>query len=211
MEIIRRSEALNSLQVLLLVFVKFGLTTPYDLMSHAGMSVGLTSPALKRLEQAGLLTFTPGPRKRMRYAITEKGEDKLQVVLESGRKDNWGLGQFDVFESVPRAILLAWVYSGSEDARRCVDWAAAELKAQWQKKEGRADELHSSMVHLQGDLFNDAFVPDKDVLIATAYQWMKTASDAALLKMQAEVMVKMTSLLSELPPALKMAQDDPRA
>ena len=40
---------LNSLEVLLLVFVKSGLSTAYQLMLHAGMSAGLTGPALKRL------------------------------------------------------------------------------------------------------------------------------------------------------------------
>src|ERR1039458_10866044 len=51
----RDSEKLNPLQILLMVFVKFGLATPYDLMSLAGMSVGLTSPTLKRLEESGAL------------------------------------------------------------------------------------------------------------------------------------------------------------
>jgi hypothetical protein len=41
----------------------------------------------------------------------------------------------------------------------------------------------------------------KDILIATPYQWIKAESDAALFRLQAEAIERITSLLAELPPA----------
>jgi len=142
----------------------------------------------------------------MRYAVSEKGEDELRASLESGRTQHWGLGRFATFESAPRAILLAWIHSGIEDALRCVGWAMEELRAQRRQKEREAEDLHDSMLRLQGNLTKGEFTSDNGILIATAYRWMKTASDAALLKMQAEVMGTMAPLLSDLPPALQMPQ-----
>jgi DNA-binding MarR family transcriptional regulator len=166
-------------EVLLLVFVKFGVTTPYDLLSQGGMSVGLTSPALKRMEQAGLLTSTPGPRKRTRYAMTERGDAALRASLNSGRKNCWGLGRFGIFESVPRTILLAWVHSGLEDALDCVDRAAKELRIEGQKREREAEELRNSVLSMDADLFKDESVSDRGIRILTVYRWIKAASDAA--------------------------------
>jgi DNA-binding PadR family transcriptional regulator len=201
------SEELNPLQALLLVFVKFGLSTPYDLMSQAGMSVGLTSPALKRLEKEGLLTCVSGPRNRMRYSMTEKGEDKLRASLESGQTRQWRLGRFDTFESAPRAIFLAWASSGVDDAQRCVSRAAKELEHQSQRKQREAEELHDAMLHLNADLSKGEHGFDKGVLIATVYRWMKVSSDAALLKMQADAIGKMSPLLPDLPPAPQIGRD----
>jgi DNA-binding PadR family transcriptional regulator len=201
------SEELNPLQVLLLVFVQFGLSTPYDLMSQAGMSVGLTSPALKRLEKEGLLTCASGPRNRMRYSMTEKGEDKLRASFGSGQPRQWRLGRFDTFESAPRAIFLAWASSGVDDAHRCVSRAAKELEHQSQRKQREAEELHDSMLHLNADLARGEPGFDKGILIAMVYRLMKVASDAALLKLQAEAVGKMFSLLSDLPPAPQISRD----
>src|ERR1035437_7860359 len=96
---------LNPLQIFLLVLVEFGLATPYDLLSKAGLGVGLTSPALKRLKEAGLLTSTPGPRNRVRYAITKEGRATLRENLEVGPPPFWQQGQTDVFESLPRGVI----------------------------------------------------------------------------------------------------------
>lgn len=79
-----QAEELNPLQIFLLAMVKAGLKSPYDLLMKAGLGAGLTSPALKRLEAAGLLHGTPGPRNRTRYAITRDGVEVLRRSLERG-------------------------------------------------------------------------------------------------------------------------------
>lgn len=131
------SEELSALQIFLLVFVEFGLATPYDLLSKAGLGPGLTSPVLKRLREAGLLTSTPGPRNRLRYALTEKGTDLLRESLKPGESNYWQLGQMDVFESLPRGIILAWLHSGADQAHQGAARAAEIVSILAQRRAGR--------------------------------------------------------------------------
>jgi DNA-binding PadR family transcriptional regulator len=190
----------NALQVLLLVFVKFGLTTPYDLISQAGMSVGLTSPALKRMEEAGLITGTLGPRKRIQYALTSDGEKYLKKSLGAGPPYTWLLGSFDIFDSAPRAILLAWAVSGLQEAERCIDQVQEELRFQAQQQQQDADKLQGNMLR-QANLFEADPAAEKGILVATAYQWIKAVSDAALIKLQADAIGNLALKLSDLPPS----------
>jgi DNA-binding PadR family transcriptional regulator len=198
---------LNPLQVFLLVLVEFGLGTPYDLLSKAGLGAGLTSPALKRLEEAGLLTSTPGPRKRIRYAITQKGKDTLRQNLEAGPPRFWRQGQTDVFESLPRGIILAWLHSGIEEARLGLLVAASDLSVLTRRRQREAEEWRASMIRLQAEIIDQSPTAAKGVLIATAYQWIKAECDAALFQRQAEAIGEINKLLAELPPTQRIQEE----
>jgi hypothetical protein len=63
------------------------------------------------------------------------------------------------------------------------------------------------MLHLNADLSKGEPGFDKGILIATVYRWMKVASDAALLKLQAEAIGKMSPLLSDLPPVPQIGRE----
>lgn len=193
---------LNGLRIFLLVLVEFGLSTPYDLLSKAGLGPGMTSPALKRLEEAGLLRSTPGPRRRLRYALTEKGADLLKDSLYPGNWNLWQLGETDIFESLPRGIILTWLHSGADEAHRGVTRAAENLKRLSRKKQREAEELHDSMLRLQADTAKDNSVSGKGILIATAYQWIKAECDAALFRLQGEAIRHIDQLIASLPPHL---------
>jgi DNA-binding PadR family transcriptional regulator len=192
---------LNPLQIFLLVLVEFGLSTPYALLSKAGMGPGLTSPALRRLKEAGLLTGTSGPRNRVRYAITKKGANLLRESLKSGDANYWQLGQTDMFESLPRGIILAWLHAGVDEAHKGVARAADNTSIVARKRQRDAEELHASIVRLQADMLKDDSATARGMLIATAYQWIKAECDAALFRMQVEVIGKIDRLLPTLPPA----------
>lgn len=194
-------DELNPLQIFLLVLVKFGLTTPYDLLSKARLGAGLTSPALKRLEKAGLLSSTPGPRNRLRYVITDEGEDALRGNLMRGQTHYWRYGKTDTFESLPRGIVLAWLQAGTEEASHGVSRAANKLVALSHSKEREATELRGFMNSLKADIASKDPATDEGMLIATAYQWIKAESDAALFRLQAEAIEKIIPLLEDLPPA----------
>jgi DNA-binding PadR family transcriptional regulator len=192
---------LNPLQVFLLVLVEFGLATPYDLLSKAGLGVGLTSPALKRLKEAGLLTSTSGPRNRVRYALTKEGKKTLKDNLEVGPPPFWQQGQTDVFESLPRGIILAWVHSGPDEARQGISEAAYKLSVLNRKRQREAEELRASMLRLQAEIVNQSSAAAKGMLIATAYQWIKAECDARLFRLQAEAVGEINKLLADLPPS----------
>ncbi len=190
---------LNPLEIFLLVLVEFGLATPYDLLSKAGLGPGLTSPVLKRLKEAGLLTSTPGPRKRLRYAMTERGKNCLRDNLEAG--DFWHHGQTDIFESLPRSIILAWLSSGTDKAHVGVSAAAYHLSVLTKKRQRDAEELRASMIRIQAATSPKSPATAKGVLIATAYQWMKAGCDAALFQLQEKATAEINALLANLPPA----------
>lgn len=198
---------LNPLQLFLLVLVEFGLATSYDLLSKAGLGVGLTSPALKRLKETWLLTSTPGPRNRVRYAITEEGRKTIRENLEVGPPPFWQQGQTDVFESLPRGVILAWLNSGTHEASLGVAEAAYKLSVLEGKRRREAEELRASMVHLQTEIVDQSPVAAKGVLIATAYKWIKAECDASLFRLQGEAVWKIEKLLPDLPPAPQFPRD----
>ena len=198
---------LNPLQLFLLVLVEFGLGTPYDLLSKAGLGVGLTSPALKRLKEAGMLNSEPGPRNRVRYAITEKGRKTLRENMEVGPPPFWQQGPPDVFESLPRGVILAWLNSGTEEAGYGVAEAAYKLSVLERKRQREAEELRASMVHLQAEIVDQSPVAAKGVLIATAYQWIKAECDARLFRLQRQAVSEIDKLLAELPPSPHLSRD----
>lgn len=199
---------LNPLQIFLLVFVEFGLATPYELMSKAGLGPGMTSPALKRLQEAGLLTSKPGPRNRVRYAITKKGANRLRESLKPGMANYWQLGQMDVFESLPRGIILAWLHAGVDEAHQGIARGTEIVSVIARRRQRNAEELRESMHRLQSEIVKDNHSATKGMLIATAYQWIKAECDAALYRLQAEAIGQIDKLLAELPPATLVRGDN---
>lgn len=185
---------LTPLDVLLLSFVKYGLTTSYDLHSRAGMSVGLTRPALERLREAGLLTGARGERNSMRYGVTEKGEKELQTALNPKRTDrlSW-LARYDNYESSPRAMFLAWLSSEQNGGMDYVNWSIEELRHRGQLKHAEATNHLRDIRQLRSE-------NDSAAVVAKVYWWMKTVSDAALLDTQAELLERVTPILSKIPP-----------
>ena len=67
------------LDAFLLGLISYGLKTPYDFMTSAGVSLGGSIPALSRLESAGYVQRDgAGARNRREYLITAKGRAFLQ-------------------------------------------------------------------------------------------------------------------------------------
>lgn len=139
---------LNLLEMLVLALLQSGVTAPYDLVSHARLSVGNTGPVLKRLEEAGLLSQTSGPRRRTDFTLTPKGEDEFKRSLEAGRADYWGLGGPSTYDSASRAIYLLWSYYGPDEAAKCVEFAIAELRRQAQGRRREAEEMNESLTQI---------------------------------------------------------------
>jgi len=200
-------EELNPLQIFLLVLVKFGLSTPYTLMSKAGLGPGMTSPTLKRLKEAGLLTSTPGPRNRLRYAMTEKGANQLTDCIRLRNTNIWQFGEMDIFESLPRGIILTWLHYGVDEANQGAESAAYKLAHLADMREGEAEVLYKSVLHLQGEIVKDGPVTANGVLIAMAYQWIKAECDAALFRRQIEAIGHIRHLLAKMPPAPQIPLD----
>jgi DNA-binding PadR family transcriptional regulator len=69
---------MSTLELLLLVAAERGISTPYELHAVAGLSVGASIPALKRLVDQGLLAKSePGIRGRQESRLTAQGKKLL--------------------------------------------------------------------------------------------------------------------------------------
>ena len=73
---------LSALDLFVLSMLDRGCQTPYDLQRQAGLSLGGTVPALRRLTKAGLLTRvddeTGTKRPRHHYRLTASGKEKAR-------------------------------------------------------------------------------------------------------------------------------------
>lgn len=73
---------LSVLDLFVLSMLDRGCQTPYDLQRQAGLSLGGTVPALRRLTKAGLLIRVDGDtgakRPRHHYRLTAKGTDRAR-------------------------------------------------------------------------------------------------------------------------------------
>ncbi len=70
------------LDLFVLSLLDRGLETPYDLQKRAGLSLGATTPSLRRLLDAKLVTRSkdsgPGKRPRHAYELTARGKEEAR-------------------------------------------------------------------------------------------------------------------------------------
>ena len=194
---------LNTLEVFLLFLVSDGVSTTYKLMVHAGMSAGLTGPALKRMRSSGLLSCTPGPRKAMQYALTELGADALKNALKSRHDSDWRPEQHSIFENAPRDVLLAWLFSSQALAFDLIEVAGEELEAQGNMKEREAVDLLETVLRRKKKFLEKGASHDRGVLTSMIYRCLKMSLDAALLRAQANAVTSLAPVFFQLQDGLK--------
>ncbi|WP_263366180.1 PadR family transcriptional regulator [Edaphobacter bradus] len=131
------------LDIFILSLLDRGHETTYDLQRQAGLSLGSTVPALRRLEAKRLITrqetFTPGSRPRNAFALTAAGRklarNGWKPLLDSGRSD-------DDLEAVLRIAEMARANNAhpveikrflAEASRTRLESAKVEAKAVAQK------------------------------------------------------------------------------
>jgi hypothetical protein len=134
--------------------------------------------------------------------ITEEGEKELSLTLKSERagcRDHSWLARYGVFESVPRAMFLAWLYSEQENAWNYLNWSSDELKHRLLEKNEEAARCLRDIHRLRRSA-PEGYLPDTGPIAARVYRWMKTVSDSALLKAQIEVLEQLWSVLEKMPP-----------
>ena len=69
---------MTTLDLFILSLLERGVTTPYSLLSRAGISLGASRPALQRLAGHGLIReMGQGPRGRREFKLTRAGEAEV--------------------------------------------------------------------------------------------------------------------------------------
>jgi DNA-binding PadR family transcriptional regulator len=146
----------SSLELLILALLKQGLTTTYDLQTEAGLSLGATVPALKRLAAAKLVTRKEVGR-RLEFSITREGEKTLASWAAPQRPPS-------DMDDLLRSAYLAWMIGDGKTE-------AATLLRQGIRARGRwAEELQDQLAGVDLPL---GATPGPD-----SYRWLRTVAEA---------------------------------
>jgi DNA-binding MarR family transcriptional regulator len=116
---------MSILELFVLTMIEQGFETPYDLHRNAALSLGATSPVLKRLSKAKLIVMekesTPSNRPRHRYSLTTLGKNTLRLA----RKEPLLTGRAKDTDTILRAVVLAILSHEPDNARNVLLESAA--------------------------------------------------------------------------------------
>ncbi|MCU1285658.1 MAG: hypothetical protein JWO13_2008 [Acidobacteriales bacterium] len=108
---------MSVLDLFILAMIEHGFETPYALHRSAGISLGATNPALKRLSQAKLIVMdaesTASNRPRHRYSLTSAGKKALGLA----RKQQSQTSDSSDVDATLRSVVLAVIFIKPEEAR----------------------------------------------------------------------------------------------
>ena len=190
---------LSDHDVLLLLLIGYGLATPYDLLSKAGLGVGQTSPSMKRLKVNGMLVDSPGSRKSRRYTVTAEGCKTLRRALANALANRQQQTLSAPFDSVPRWIILAWLRSGIEEARHVFAEARASLGPLRLKRQHSAEEHKQRVALLRSLATSKNGKVAHGPLVAAVFQWLRAEFDKELYHLQEQALDRLAGLVEELP------------
>jgi DNA-binding MarR family transcriptional regulator len=162
----------SSLEVLILALLKQGLTTTYDLLARAGLSLGATVPALKRLVAVQLVTKKTSGRK-FEFSLTREGEKLLASWTAPQRTSD--------MDEVLRSVFLEWMLGGGRADAAALLRQATRARVRW------AEELRDQLVGVKLPLDTR---PDPE-----AYRWPRTVLEAERAEADVKALESLTKAL----------------
>jgi DNA-binding PadR family transcriptional regulator len=163
----------TSLEVFILALIGQGLTTAYALQSEAGLSLGATVPALKRLQDAGLVSKKVIGR-RHEFTLTRLGRLALS---------EWEVGRARFPTDLDEILRMSFLANLSGEKSTSVTILRQAAKARRRTAEERSEEA----ARLQKDVAARFDLH--------AYQWLRAKAEAARLSAEQAVLDKAASLL----------------
>jgi DNA-binding PadR family transcriptional regulator len=187
------SGALDAMDTFLLMLIGSGFSTVYELLAFMDMSVNSTGPRLKKMQRAGLLNCVRGSRNRIAYDVTAKGQELLATSLSAGAKEHWRFGKSHTSATFTRALALAWVHGGTQEALSFIAEAAKDFRNDAEDKTERAFYLRRRVAALS----EEQVFEESEVLIQHLYQWLGTEFKAASARLELKALDDLTSILKE--------------
>lgn len=191
---------LMPLEFLILFCVKLGFRTSYSIWNEVGVSVGASSPTLKRLEKKEFLASSIGRRRRQAYSLTKRGEDTLRNGLAEG-PDVYGRptpGGF--YESLRRVIFFSWVKGELAEGRRFLDEAKIGLSVKSMKAKATADQCLKLLNTQQKDPILEVSRRSSAEYVAAGYRLICAVSDSVDTEIQLRAVAQLARLIEKLPP-----------
>ena len=195
----QKEENLGITPTTLLALIQCGLNTPYFLIKEASLSLGVTSPGLRRLEEDGLIEGEPGSRNKTEYRLTDQGKAALRQSLTTGRKTLWDANRLPprigIFETLPRALFLLWIYFGSDAVNHAAELARAKIGLRIDQTKYKNQQLTTEIDDLFGDRFLFENITDNPAAIGKSYLLLKAKTELALLEHQSNAIAAMIAAL----------------
>jgi hypothetical protein len=133
-----------SLDLLILSLVDAGIDTPYRWQAQAGLSLGATLPAARRLLSRQLVSERkPGPRGRREFRITRTGRTQLKNIDQYLQALLENVGDM---ESILRLFAIA-LHAGRQDVAAHLLQDAA---SKYDRRAGRAQKRASDLSQQDG-------------------------------------------------------------
>src|ERR1700739_59287 len=197
----RSQYSLMPLEFFVLFCAKIGFDTPYAILNNLGVSVGASSPTLKRLEKKKLLTSVAGPRNRVSYSITEEGEALLLLGLRAGPTAYGRLTARGLFESLPRLFFFSWGKGDLEEAKSVIRDASFELFLNGR----RAKDSVKECMEILKRPFEGDYEENSRRHISAGYRLFEAFTESILIELQLESMPRLMELIAEIPQAHAIA------
>jgi len=184
----------STLEFMILVMVERGLATTYDLLTQAGLSVGATSRALRRLKSAGLLNSTSGKRRKsQRFRLTPRGASALGRCWESVTTEAGPVS----LEAALRVIYLGWFFNQPARASKYAAWAVEQLRLRAIQRQREGDDIraHSARFWQSGKLPGSEWSVSA---LASVHRWMKSRADARIAQAEADALQAAATEITEV-------------
>jgi DNA-binding PadR family transcriptional regulator len=168
----------SNLELFVLALVQNGHSTPYELKTKVGLSLGSTVPVLARLEKDVLVKASePGLRRSRRYSITAKGAK----VLAQGWAEQLATRPNDI-DSILRVAYLAWLNGDNEACMKFLERSSESLRG-WSSSLGaEANRLAVTITEK----------PDGDT-----FMWLRTYCEAARAEAEAAALVELSRRINK--------------
>lgn len=168
---------LTSLELLILALIDRGIATAYDLQARAGLSVGATLPALRRLEKTKLISRGEiGQRGRQQFTMTQKGRRALEswphLLEEPVARD---------LDNILRTAALAIIVG--DDRQR----AAAYLRNAAEARKRHANERKLEATHRHEEVSEG---------VADIFLWMRSMGDNSRAAADHDVLTRIADVLT---------------
>jgi DNA-binding PadR family transcriptional regulator len=168
----------SNLELFVLALVQGGHSTPYELKTKAGLSLGSTVPVLARLENDALVKASePGLRRSRKYSITAKGTK----ALSEGWTEQLTTRPNDI-DSILRIAYLAWLNGDKTACAKFMERSAGNLRGWAGSRSAEADRLCASI----GEK------PDGD-----AFMWLRTYCEAVRAETDAAAPVALSDRITK--------------
>ena len=140
--------------------------------------MGSTSPALKRLEEDGLITGSdPGARGSRKFTVTANGKRALKQDWESHLNSR----PTDL-DSIIRIAYLAWEFQGRNAAAKYLQESSMSLSGRASSRKAEAERLSHALTDS----------PDSET-----FSWLRTRSEAMRLEVDATLLKDLAEQISQ--------------